>query len=84
MHWILIYTLALASAVSLACLTRPGGASPRGMYTSINLSLLGLLNSASSSSLESSSGVWTAIDSYGVYFGSAQGHILRGHFFGTV
>jgi hypothetical protein len=61
------HALALASAVSLACLINPGGASPLGMYTSINLSLFGLLNSGSSSSLESSSGVWTSIDSYGVF-----------------
>jgi hypothetical protein len=59
--------LALASAVSLACLINPGGASPLGMYTSINLNLFGLLNSGSSSNFESSSGVWTSIDSYGVY-----------------
>ena len=61
------YTLALASAVSFACLIKPGGASPLGMYTSINRSLLGLLNSGSSSNLDNSSGVWTSSDSYGVY-----------------
>lgn len=55
--------LALASAVSLACLTNPAGASPRGMYTSISLSLSGLLKASFAKRSESSFGVCTSIDS---------------------
>ena len=60
------HTFEFASAVNFACFCNSTGESPRGMYTSINLSLSGTLKALSLSRSDSSFGVWTAMDSYGV------------------